>query len=105
MHKFTNTIIYVPFSILFWGIWKLLLMTQVVLVFLVCLQDLVDRVMTVLLSQQDQCTAHSLSPKLIVLHYYFSSMRNNFSFILVASETNGLPKAKMVVKIVEDTFR
>ncbi|XP_066359070.1 E3 SUMO-protein ligase SIZ2-like [Miscanthus floridulus] len=39
-------------------------------------QDLVDRVMTVLLSQQDQ-----------------------------ASETNGLPKAKMVVKIVEDTFR
>jgi hypothetical protein len=92
-------------SILFWGIWKLLLMTQVVLVFLVCLQDLVDRVMTVLLSQQDQCTVHSLSPKLIVLHYYFSSMRNNFSFILVASETNGLPKAKMVVKIVEDTFR
>jgi hypothetical protein len=32
-------------------------------------------------------------------------MRNNFSFILVASEMNGLPKAKMVVKIVEDTFR
>jgi hypothetical protein len=28
-----------------------------------------------------------------------------FIFILVASETNGLPKAKMVVKIVEDTFR
>ncbi|ONM41936.1 E3 SUMO-protein ligase SIZ1 [Zea mays] len=39
-------------------------------------QDLVDRVMAVLLSQQDQ-----------------------------AFETNGLPKAKSAVKIVEDTFR
>jgi hypothetical protein len=47
----------------------------------------------------------SLSPKLIALHYYFSSMRNNFSFILVASEANGLPKTKSVVKLVEDTFR
>ncbi|KAG0519624.1 hypothetical protein BDA96_08G002700 [Sorghum bicolor] len=37
-------------------------------------QDLVDRVMAVLISQQDE-------------------------------ETNGLPKAKMVLKIVEDTFR
>jgi len=33
MQKFTNTIIYVPFSILSWGIWMLLLMTQVVLLF------------------------------------------------------------------------
>jgi hypothetical protein len=69
------------------------------------LQDLVDRVMAVLLSQQDQGTFRYLFPKPIVLHYYFSSMRNNFSFILVASEVNGLPKAKSVVKIVEDTFR
>jgi hypothetical protein len=61
--------------------------------------------MAVLLSQQDQGTFHSLSPKCIVLCYYFSSMRNNFSFILVAFETNGLPKAKSAVKIVEDTFR
>lgn len=69
------------------------------------LQDLVDRVLAVLLSQQDQGTFHSLSTRLIVLHYYFSSMRNNFSFILVSSETNGLPMAKSVVKIVDDTFR
>jgi hypothetical protein len=34
MLKLTNTIIYVPFSILSWGIWKLsLIMTLVVLVF------------------------------------------------------------------------
>ena len=59
MQKFTNTIIYVPSIILSWGIWMLLLMTQVVLLFPVCLQDLVDRVMTVLLSQQDQGTFHS----------------------------------------------
>jgi hypothetical protein len=61
-----------------------------------------------LLSQQDQGTFHSFLSKtycFALLLFKHDCMRNNFSFIVVASEVNGLPKAKSVVKIVEDTFR
>lgn len=64
--------------------------------------------MAVLLSQQDQGAFHSFLSKtycFALLLFKHDCMRNNFSFIVVASEVNGLPKAKSVVKIVEDTFR